>query len=232
MKAFDGFAQAEAEKLLDAVGSGRVGRQWHCDTRPLRDRIDEELKAALRRAEDRLKDTEHNVFPVLRETMLRAFPNLELPAGGSAGEQPVMVMAAPLPESIVLDGGRGFWPLGRSRSIASEQPDQDLERALREEFVPTIEQLVRSANTRIQRHAHEISELATRTSVAVMEALRKESDGLIARAATLLDAREQHAKTSEVLAQQAAEQAKSLSIAQALTEQLAKLSARCGELVT
>jgi signal recognition particle receptor subunit beta len=232
MKAFDSFAQAEAEKLLDAVGSGRVGRQWRCDTRPLRDRIDEELKAALLRAEGRLRATEHNVFPLLREAMLRAFPDLDLPAAGLAAEQPVMVMAAPLPESIVLDGGRGFWPLGRSRSIASEQPDQELERALREEFIPTIEQLIRSANTRMQRYAQELSELATRTSVAVMDTLRRESDGLIARAATLLDAREQHVKTAEAFAGELAEQYNRLSEAQALAERLGQLSGRCNELVT
>jgi GTPase Era involved in 16S rRNA processing len=231
MTAFDTFAQAEGEKLLDAVGAGRLGRQWHCDTRPLRTTIDEQLEAVLHGAEERLKATEHNVFPILRDTMLRAFPNLELPASSGAAAQPVMVMAAPLPDSIVLDAGRGLWPLGRGRSLSQEDPDHELERALREEFVPTIEQLVRSASTRLQRHAHEIADLAARTSVAVMEALRRESDALIARAAVLLDSRDQHTREAEASTQRTTEQRERLGMAETLNRRIAELSARCSNLV-
>ncbi len=228
---FQQFVEAEGEKLLNEVGSGRAVRQWRCDTTPLRHVVEEQLERARQTAEDRLRQSADNIFPVLREAMLRRFPYLNLPPPPDADGVIAGAVSVTLPDSVALDGGRGLWSLGKARGISAEEPDRELEWALREAFVPAIEELIRSADSRLEQHARESSDYAAATSVAVMEALRKESDMLIARAAQLLEAQQARAVEDQELDKRTAQQREQLVIAEALNRRLSEVCQRCNELV-
>src|SRR5690606_26092945 len=176
-------------ELLTAFVENRAKRHWRCHTKILRQRAEEELHAARRAVEEALAATPHNVFPALRETMLRRAPNLSLPEAPSSYLGPTSVRV-PVEDSIAFDlaapGSLVSWSRGRT----PEEHAAELERMLIDEFMPAMDEVIRLATAELQRETGEFADRATAIAVAVIDALRSQSEGYIAQAKVLLDARE------------------------------------------
>src|SRR5690606_16316776 len=96
------YAKAEGQRLMQAFAEGEARRHWRCHTKPLRQRVEAELYSARSAVEERLAETTYNVFPALRETMLRRSPDLDLPEA-PAPVLPPSSVRVPIEDSIALD---------------------------------------------------------------------------------------------------------------------------------
>jgi hypothetical protein len=224
------FARGEGNELVQAFAEGRARRHWRCQTAPLRKLVEAELDAARAAVEERIASSPNNVFPALRETMLRRSPELNLPEApdhrlGATG------VRVPIEDSIALDLGTPGSLIGWSRHRTDDEHASELERMLIDEFMPAIDEVIRVSHAELQRQTSDLSERSTAISVAVIDALRQQSEGYIARAKELLDARE--SRPSEQLEQH--ERLETLrdrvAVAEALSRRLADLNAQCSELV-
>lgn len=225
------YARGEGSGLLQAFAEGQARRHWRCHTKPLRQQVEAELDAARKAVEERLAATPHNVFPALRETMLRRSPDLELPEAPQPRLRPTSVRV-PIEESIALDLASPGALIGWQRSRTPEEHAAELERMLIEEFMPAIDEVIRLASAELQRETNDISDRATAISVVVIDALRSQSESYIARAKELLDAREVQPQ-DEVDQRQRLETLRDrLTVAEALSRRLADINTQCGELVT
>jgi len=225
------YARGEANGLLQAFAEGQARRHWRCHTKPLRQRVEAELTAARRAVEEQLAATPHNVFPALRETMLRRSPDLGLPEAPHARLRPTSVRV-PIEDSIALDLAPPGSIIGWQRSRTPEEHAAELERMLIEEFMPAIDEVIRLASAELQRETSDISDRATAISVVVIDALRNQSESYIARAKSLLDARETQTPSQEDHTQRLEELRERLTVAEALSRRLADLNTRCGDVVT
>src|SRR5690606_24088962 len=161
-----------------------------------RQRVESELYSARRAIEERLAATPHNVFPALRETMMRRAPDLDLPDAPMPMLAPTSVRV-PIEDSIALDLASPGPLLGWSRSRTPEEHAAELERMMVEEFMPAVDEVIRLASAELQRETGSMSDRATAIAVAVIDALRGQSETYIARAKQLLDAREARPQNEE-----------------------------------
>lgn len=230
----DGYARSEGDRLVMAFQDGRARRHWKCDCEPLRTKVQAELDRAEHAAFSRIAASEYTAFPALRETILRMSPDLELqsvpPLARDAGE-PVPLMTAPIEETATVDLGASGPLVGWSRSRSPVEHAAELERLLVEALMPSIDEVTRLATGDLQRRVSLISDRSTAISVAVIEALRKQSEGYIARAKELLDARDNRPALEATKAEQLAATSERLAIAEALTRRLADVNARCEEMI-
>jgi len=225
------FAREQGNELLTAFVENRAKRHWRCYTKILRQRAEEELHAARRAVEEALAATPHNVFPALRETMLRRAPNLSLPEAPSSYLGPTSVRV-PVEDSIAFDlaapGSLVSWSRGRT----PEEHAAELERMLIDEFMPAMDEVIRLATAELQRETGEFADRATAIAVAVIDALRSQSEGYIAQAKVLLDAREARPQLEVDPETRLQVLRDRLNVSEVLSRRLADLSSRCNALVT
>ncbi len=217
--------------LVEALEQGRARRNWRCETTSLRHAVESELEAARRAVEERIGACPFNVFPTLREIMLRRSPGIELPEAPDPrlGATTVRV---PIEDSIALDLGTPGSLIGWARSRTPEEHAGELERMLVEEFMPAIDEVIRLASGELQRETAVLSERSTAISVAVIEALRSQSEAYIARAKVLLDARDLRPREEINQAERLASLRERVAVAEALSRRLGDLNTRVGELVS
>lgn len=225
------YAREEGRGLIQAFAEGQARRHWRCHTKALRQRVEAELYAARQAVEERVAATPHNVFPALRETMMRRSPELDLPDAPMPMLGPAS-LRVPVEDSIALDLAAPGSLMGWSRSRTPEEHAAELERMLIEEFMPAIDEVIRLATAELQRETSDMSDRATAIAVAVIDALRSQSETYIAQAKQLLDAREarpydevSHAERLESLRER-------LTVAEALSRRLADLNTQCSALVS
>ncbi len=230
----DGYARNEGDSLVLAFQDGRARRHWKCDCTPLRAMLRAELERAEEAAFARIAESEYSAFPSLREAILRMHPDLDLPpvpALSRDGSEPVTSMIAPLGDTVVADLGASGPLVGWARSRSPVEHAGELERLLVEALMPAVDEITRLATSDLQRRIALISERSTAVSVAVIEALRKQSEGYIARAKELLDARDNRPAAEVAKAEQLAGLNDRLAVAEALTRRLADVNARCERMI-
>ena len=230
----DAYARGEGDRLVLAFQDGRARRHWKCDCEPLRTRVQAELERAEQAAFARIAASEYTAFPALRDAILRMSPELELlpvPALTRDAGTPVPLMTAPIGETASLDLGASGPLVGWSRSRSPVEHAAELERLLVEALMPSIDEVTRLATGDLQRRVSLISERSTAISVAVIEALRRQSEGFIARAKELLDARDNRPAVEATRAEQLGALNERLAVAEALTRRLADVNARCEEMM-
>ncbi|MCL4766213.1 MAG: hypothetical protein KJZ80_08270 [Hyphomicrobiaceae bacterium] len=225
------YACREGNGLVEALEQGRARRHWRCETTSLRLLVEAELEAARRAVQERLAGCAFNVFPALRETMLRRSPGIELP------EAPVPRLGAttvrvPIEDSIALDLATPGSLIGWARSRTPAEHASELERMLIEEFMPAIDEVIRLASAELQREAADLSERSTAISVAVIDALRSQSEAHIARAKVLLDARDMRPREELTQAERLHSLRERVAVAEALSRRLADINTQVGELVS
>lgn len=225
------YARAEGNELIRAFAEGRARRHWRCQTASLRQFVESELDASRKAAEERIALSPNNVFPALRETMLRRSPDLSLPEAPSASFGPTSVKV-PIEDSIALDLGTPGSLIGWSRNRTPEEHASELERMLIDEFMPAMDEVIRMATAELQRETSELSERSTAISVAVIEALRAQSEGYIARAKELLDKREEQPGDPLNQAERLSALRERVAVSEALSRRLADLNTQCSELVS
>ena len=224
------FARGEGNELVQAFAENRARRHWRCQTAPLRNLVEAELDAARVAVEERLASSPNNVFPALREAMLRRSPELKLPEAPapSLGATSVRV---PIEDSIALDLGTPGSLIGWSRNRTPEEHASELEHMLIDEFMPAIDEVIRVSSAELQRQTSDLSERSTAISVAVIDALRSQSEGYIARAKELLDARETWPSEALNQTERLETLRERVEIAEALSRRLADVNTQCSELV-
>ena len=230
----DGFARREGDSLVLAFADGRARRNWRCDCTQLRTLVAAEVARADEIAEARLAASEFNVFPALRESMLRLYPDAalpEVPALCSDIVQAATPVATPIGDTITIDLGASGPLVGWARSKLPVEHAGELERLLVQELMPAIDEVTRLATSELQRRVSVMSERSTAISVAVIEALRKRSEGFINRAKELLDARESRPAEEMAQAERLNAMRERLAVAEALSRRLSDLNARCEETV-
>ena len=225
------YAKAEGQRLMQAFAEGEARRHWRCHTKPLRQRVEAELYSARSAVEERLAETTYNVFPALRETMLRRSPELDLPEA-PAPVLPPSSVRVPIEDSIALDLAAPGSLMGWSRSRTQEEHAAELERMLIDEFMPAIDEVIRLASNELQRATSDMADRATAIAVAVIDALRAQSETHIAQAKQLLDAREARSQDEMSSAERLETLRERLSAAEALSRHLATLNTQCSELVS
>ena len=144
---------------------------------------------------------------------------------------PVPLLTAPIGETASLDLGASGPLVGWSRSRSPVEHAAELERLLVEALMPSIDEVTRLATGDLQRRVSLISERSTAISVAVIEALRRQSEGFIARAKELLDARDNRPAVEAMRAEQLGALNERLAVAEALTRRLADVNARCEDMM-
>jgi len=227
----ESFAREQGNELIDAFAENRARRHWRCHTKYLRQRVEAELAAARKVVQDALATTPHNVFPALRETMLRRAPNLDLPQAPTA-ELPPTSVRVPVEDSIAFDLASPGSLMGWSRGRTPEEHATELERMLIEEFMPAMDEVIRLASAELQRETADLSDRATAIAVAVIDALRSQSEGYIGRAKVLLDARDARPQLEENPAERLEILRDRLNVAEVLSRRLADISSRCNTLVS
>lgn len=225
------YARAEANELVRAFAEGRARRHWRCQTAPLRQFVEAELDAARKAVEDRIAASPHNVFAALRETMLRRSPDLLLPDAPAASLGPTSVNV-PIEDSIALDLATPGALMGWSRNRTPEEHASELERMLIEEFMPAMDEVIRVSSAELQRETSELSERSTAISVAVIEALRNQSEGYITRAKELLDVRDKQPAEEVNQAERLSALRERVAVSEALSRRLGDLNTHCSELVS
>lgn len=228
------FARREGDILLLAFEQRRARRIWRCETAALRQRAEAEIRSTGEAAEERLARSEHNVFPALREAMLRQLPDIGArlePAiwRDAAGTADLARVA--LADEMSFDLGRRSLLGGWARGLSPTEHASALERRIVRELMPVIDEAIRAATGELQRRAATISERATAISVAVIEALRKQSANLIARAGELLDEREGRLAEEATQSARLAALRDQLAVAEALSRRLADLNVRCTDMI-
>ncbi len=225
------YARREGNELVQAFAENRAKRHWRCHTKPLRQFVEAELVAARTAAEERIAASPLNVFTALRETMLRRSPELKLPEAPVPRLGPNSVRV-PIEDSIALDLATPGSLIGWSRHRTPEEHASELERMLIEEFMPAMDEVIRIASAELQRQTSDLSERSTAISVAVIDALRSQSEGYIARAKELLDARESRPTDELNQTQRLTTLRERVAVAEALSRRLADLNNQCSQLVS
>lgn len=155
----DEFAAGAGHQMTEAMRRSSFKRSWTCDVMPLRDRLERGYVDAFRQIAHDFAEIEHALQPQLRaliESLLPGYSaNYVEPNFEHAEPYPSV---APLSDTVVLDLDMSWWRLWFAARPDPGQRAADLERLIKEDFYPMVDELVREAQAefagRIGRSLH------------------------------------------------------------------------------
>jgi hypothetical protein len=158
--AVESFAAMECDDLRQGGSRGRV---WRCETTTLRQVLEERLVSSSRRAEQEISKLEGDIFPKLREVLQRHHPHWRQ-SGVVPDKNPVEIPSlSALGRTVALDLDEPWWKHWWISARGAEERISQLDRLIKQEFYPIVDELVSAARKRLQ--AQQTSTLHKSTSV-------------------------------------------------------------------
>jgi signal recognition particle receptor subunit beta len=183
----DIFSHQECVRLGDVVSHDKAVRSWRCDTAALRRQIEVEYIKRLRETESRIVDPEFNIFQRLQQSVAQvspdAFQGLEL----TLQPPPVMFPSlSVLGKAVVFDLDHPWWMAWWKGRLSQEERSKELERLIKREFTPLVDDLVSAARTRLAQQVTATLQNARTICSGVADALRTQSEWHAAKVQELL----------------------------------------------
>jgi hypothetical protein len=146
-------AKVERDNLVKYLLGGKTMGTWTFDSLPVRRRLADEVVAGFRRTETQLLALQQEIVPQLRR-LLSAL----VPKAGSAIESAIVHRPALPPNLmslgryIALDLDESWWALLWRARPEPGQRGQELERLIRAEFKPIVDELMRACERSLCDH--------------------------------------------------------------------------------
>lgn len=180
------FAETECQRLEEAIREGSHGYVWHCDTVPLRQKLEKEFSSWFRHTEARIMAAERDILPRLQQVIADVLPD---PLEGRGLELRPSPMQSPsfsaLGRIVALDLDEPWWKAWWTGKRAGEDRMRELGRLIRSEFAPIQEDLVRSAEEQILGQISVTTRQASAICVSLIEQLHRQSEKQGARMSEL-----------------------------------------------
>ena len=190
--AVEGFAVMECDDLRQGGSRGRV---WKCETTTLRQVLEERFVNSSREAEQEISKLEGHIFPRLREILQRHHPQWRQPAI-KADKSPVELPSlSALSRIVALDLDEPWWKHWWLSVRGVEERASELNRLIKQEFYPIIDELVSAARTRLDAQQSSTLQKSTSVYMGLLEVLQEQNRTRQARVRVLTSAGDAVRKT-------------------------------------
>lgn len=183
--AVEGFAAMECDELRQGGSRGRV---WRCETTTLRQVLEERFIHSSREAEQEISKLEGHIFPKLRELLRRHHPQWHQPALKADKNHVELPSLSALSRVVALDLDEPWWKHWWISVRGAEERISELDRLIKQEFYPIIDELVSAARTRLQEQQSSTLQKSTSVYMGLLEVLQEQNRTRQARVRVLTSA--------------------------------------------
>ncbi|MDX2287351.1 MAG: dynamin family protein [Hyphomicrobiaceae bacterium] len=172
-------AAEERDVLIDTLRRGRAPREWTCEALGLRRTLGVIFENGFNRARARLADLKARVTPELNQLIGMISPaerpHREPVWQGTDVPRPQL---ASLSAYVALDLGTSWWTAFFARRPSPEERGEEIERLIRAEFDPVIEELIASAESTLQGYSGTVASWSSGICRAIIDAIQRRRDSL------------------------------------------------------
>jgi signal recognition particle receptor subunit beta len=183
--AIEGFAAMECDDLRQGGSRGRV---WKCETTTLRQVLEERFVSSSREAEQEISKLEGHIFPKLRQVLQRHHPQWQQPAVESDKSPVELPSFSALSRLVALDLDEPWWKHWWINVRGVEERISELDRLIKQEFYPIVDELVLAARTRLKAQQSSTLQKSTSVYMGLLEALQNQNQTRQARIRVLTSA--------------------------------------------
>lgn len=181
------FSRQECSRLDEVMSHSKAGRSWRCDTGALRRLIEAEYLTRLRETESRIVGPEYNVFQHLRQSVEHVLPDAFQGLQLTLLPPPITPLSlSVLGKAVVFDLDHPWWMAWWRGRLSREERLKELDRMIRQEFSPVVDDLISAARTRLAQQVAATLESARVICSGVVDALRTQSEWHAAKVQELL----------------------------------------------
>ena len=186
--AVQGFSEMECQDLGEAIAGRQRGRVWKCQTATLRQMLEQRFVSSCREAEQEISALESHVFPKLKQLLSRHYPQWRQPTedGGQGAAEPPSLSA--LSRIVALDLEEPWWKRWWISMRSPEQRIAELDRLVRHEFYPIVDDLVLAAQTHLKAQQSSTLKKSTLVYLGLVEIMQEQSRARRARTHVLMRA--------------------------------------------
>jgi len=183
-----GFSEMECEDLRQAIAGGQRSRVWKCQTTTLRQILEQRFVISCRDAEQEIGKLESYIFPMLKQLLSRHYPQWRQPAedGGQGAAEPPSLSA--LSRIVALDLEEPWWKRWWISMRGPEEQIVELDRLIRHEFFPIVDDLVLAAHTHLKAQQSSTLQRSTLIYMGLVEIMQEQSRARQARTRVLMTA--------------------------------------------
>jgi signal recognition particle receptor subunit beta len=184
-EAVESFAAMECDDMRQGGSRGRV---WKCETTTLRQVLEERFVSFSREAEQEINKLEGHIFPKLRQVLQRHHPQWRQPAV-EADKVPVELPSlSALSRVVALDLDEPWWKHWWISPRSEEERIFELDRLIKQEFDPIVDELVSAARMRLQTQQSSTLQKSTAVYMGLLEVLQEQNQSRQARIRVLTSA--------------------------------------------
>jgi len=183
--AVEGFAAMECDDLRQGGSRGRV---WKCETTTLRQVLEERFVSSSREAEQEISKLEGHIFPKLRQVLQRHHPHWRQPAVQTDKSPVELPSLSALSRVVALDLDEPWWKHWWIGVRGAEERISELDRLIKQEFDPIVDELVSAARTRLQAQQSSTLQKSTSVYMGLLEVLQEQNQTRQARMRVLTSA--------------------------------------------
>jgi hypothetical protein len=181
------FCQKECARLGEVISQSKPVRSWRCDTGALRRLIETEYLKRLHETEGRIVGPEYSIFHRLRQSVAHALPDAFQDLELTLLPPPIMPLSlSALGKAVVFDLDNPWWVAWWKGRLSREDRLKELDRMIKQEFLPVADDLVSAARTRLAQQVAATLESARVICSSVVEALLTQSEWHAAKMQELL----------------------------------------------
>jgi len=183
--AVEGFAAMECDDLRQGGSRGRV---WKCETTTLRQVLEERFVSSSRDAEQEISKLEGHIFPKLKQVLQRHHPQWRQPAVETDKSPVELPSLSALSRVVALDLDEPWWKHWWISVRGVEERISELDRLIKQEFYPIVDELVSAARTRLQAQQSSTLQKSTSVYMGLLEVLQEQNQTRQARIRVLTSA--------------------------------------------
>jgi len=186
-ESIESFSRQECLKLDEVMSQNKPVRSWRCDTAALRRVIETEYLKRFRETERRILDPEFNIFLRLRQSVVQALPDAFQGPAPTLQPPPITPLSLSiLGRALVFDLDHPWWLAWWKGSLSKDDRLKELDRLIKREFSPVVDDLVGAARTRLMKQVAATLLSARVICGSVVDALRAQSEWHAAKVQELL----------------------------------------------
>jgi hypothetical protein len=186
--AVQGFTEMECEDLRQAIAGGQHSRIWKCQTTTLRQILEQRFVISCRETVQEIGKLESYIFPKLKELLRRHYPQWRQPGedGGQGAAEPPSLTA--LSRVVALDLEDPWWKRWWVSVRGPEERIAELDRLVRHEFYPIVDDLVLAARTHLKAQQSSTLQRSTLVYMGLVEIMQEQNRARRARTRVLMTA--------------------------------------------
>lgn len=177
-RCIDRYTQAQNAALTEAYRRN-AAQVWSCDSAPLRDDLQHEFLRVYRYWESKLLQADELIRAQLRSVM----PEATVPGGSIPAPKTRPRLRHPdvsaLGRVVALDLSSPWWIAWWRGRPSLDSRRSELERVIRAEFEPLIQELARAAEEALGEHTHHATRQARISTVDIVDGIHKRSTDLV-----------------------------------------------------